>query len=91
MPDHTPYQKKIIERYYDHRGDIMLTRLAEIVSDLFLADSEVKVKRLWSRAEAAMRALKVPETLIEHVVAQKKPELLAAHLRDWQSGKPPKR
>lgn len=86
MPDYTPYQKKLIERYYDNRDDIMLTKLAEIVSDLMLADTEAKARRLWSRADAAMKALKVPDSTRQHILAQKKPDLLARHLRDWQTG-----
>ena len=46
MPDHTPYQRKLISRYYDHRDTILLTRLQEIVTDLVLAESEAKTRRL---------------------------------------------
>ena len=83
MGDFTPHQKKIINRYYDNRDQIMLTRLQEIVTELYLADTEQKQNRLWKRAETAMKALKVPAPQIAHLLAQKKPEVLAQNLRLW--------
>ncbi len=83
MPDHTPYQKKLIARYYDHRDEIQLTRLQEIVSELVLADSEARTKRLWSRASKAMKALGVPQRLHDHIVTQADPEVLARNVRNW--------
>ena len=48
MPDYSKHQKKIIERYYDHRDVIMLTKLGEIVTELYLATSDKKRDQLWS-------------------------------------------
>jgi hypothetical protein len=88
MPDYTPHQKKIIERYYDNRDQIMLERLGEIATDLYLAESPGARKRLWARAAKAMKALKVKPALMEHILAQEKPEILATNLRGWlDSGK----
>ena len=89
MPEYSPYQKKIIDRYYDRRDQIMLTRLGEIVSDLYLADSDAKIISLWTRAGKAMQALKVPPALLAHILNERKPELLARHLRRWQEGTRP--
>ncbi|UCF34277.1 MAG: hypothetical protein JSV78_03035 [Phycisphaerales bacterium] len=83
MSEYTPHQKKVIERYYDRRDEIMLARLGEIVSDLYLADTDAKLNRLWKRAEAAMKGLKVPEGLIQHILTQRKPEILADNLKNW--------
>ena len=83
MTDRTPYQKKVIERYYDNRDQIMLARLGEIVSELCLADSDAKIGRLWSRAAKAMKALNVPAGIAEHILTQRKPEVLARNLRNW--------
>lgn len=84
MGDFTPHQRKIIERYYDRRDEIMLTKLAEIVSELYLATTELRVRQLWGRAEKAMTQLRVPEGTIRHVMETGQPELLARHLRVWQ-------
>ena len=83
MADHSRYQKKVIERYYEHRDDIMLAKLGEIVSELFLADSPGKLDRLWARAEKAMRALGIKEKLVEHIVTGRNPAVLARNLRRW--------
>jgi hypothetical protein len=83
MAEHTPYQKKVIERYYDHRDEIMLARLGEIVTDLFLVETERKRDQLWGRAEHAMKALKVPSATVRQIVERREPELLARSLRQW--------
>lgn len=83
MGDFTPHQRRIIDRYYDHRDEIALTRLQEIVSDLMLAESEKKVDQLWARVDKAMRALKVPATIAKHILESRSPESLARHVREW--------
>ncbi|MEK6676356.1 MAG: hypothetical protein AABZ47_11965 [Planctomycetota bacterium] len=87
MADYTKHQKKIIQGYYDNRDDIMLAKLGELVTELVLADSEAKVKRLWSRVEKALKGLKLQPATIAHILKQQKPEILASHLRDLQSKK----
>lgn len=86
MPEYTPHQKKIIERYYDNRDKIVLARLGEIVSDLYLAETEAKQNQLWKRAAKAMAALKVPERISEHILTKRDPEVLARNLRRWLDG-----
>ena len=83
MKDHTSHQRKIIDGYYRHRDDIMLTRLAEIATDLSLADSPARLTRLWKRAAQAMTALSIPERVTSRILAEKSPELLARHVREW--------
>lgn len=83
MPDYTSHQKKIIERYYDNRDDIMLQKLSELVSELFLADSERARDRLWQRVALALKNLKVKETLAAHILAKRDIALLAGHLKEW--------
>ena len=48
MAEHTPYQRKIIERYYKNLDGITLQRLSELATDLYLAEGK-KRDRLWSR------------------------------------------
>ena len=87
MADFTPHQRKIVDRYYDNRDTIMLTKLSELVSELYLADTDKKRDKLWQRAELAMRNLKISERTLAHIIEQRRPEVLASHLRDWMSGK----
>jgi hypothetical protein len=56
MSDHTPYQKGVIRRFYEHRDTLALQKLAEIVSDLYVATSEPKIKRTWGRVEKQLLA-----------------------------------
>ena len=82
---YTPHQKKIIERYYDRRDEIILGKLQEIVTELYLAESDRKRDQLWQRADKAMKALKVPESVARHILTQTKPEILAKNVRQWLS------
>ena len=83
MPDYTRHQKKIIERYYDRRDEIMLAKLQEIVTELYLAETDAKRDQLWKRAEKAMKGLKVTDRSIQHILTQAKPEILAKNVRQW--------
>ena len=40
--DYTPHQQKIIKRYYDNREQIDEQRLAELVTNLYLASDKKK-------------------------------------------------
>jgi hypothetical protein len=83
MTDHTPHQRKIIDRYYAHRDDIMLGKLADLVSELYLADTDTKRAALWKRVAAAMKNLKVPPAISKHILDSRDPQILATHLADW--------
>ena len=83
--DYTPHQQKIIKRYYDNREQIDEQRLAELVTNLYLA-SEKKKKKLWEQAEETMKRLKVPESRIAHVVKTADPAILADVVQDIQNG-----
>ena len=56
MTEHTPYQKGVIRRFYEHRDTLALQKLAEIVSDLYLATSEKAIGRKWQSAHSQMLA-----------------------------------
>lgn len=86
MPDHSPHQKRIIDRYYRNRDSIMVSRLEEIVTELFLAESDSKRNRLWDRAAKAMRNLKWKESVIDHILASRRPDVLATNLESWAKG-----
>jgi len=88
MTAYTRHQKKIIERYYDRHEEIMLAKLQEIVTELYLAETEAKREQLWKRTEKAMKALNVPASLTEHILTQRKPEVLAKNLGHWLQNAP---
>ncbi|MEE8170358.1 MAG: hypothetical protein V3T70_07405 [Phycisphaerae bacterium] len=83
MPDYSPYQKKLISRYYEHKDVILLNRLQELVSELFLAETDRKRDQLWNRAQKAMTQLKVPAAVAEHILKTRRADVLARNLEDW--------
>jgi hypothetical protein len=76
MADFTPYQQKIIKRYYDNQDTLQRQRLAELVSELYLAEGKKKQK-VWASAAAAMQKLGVPQSRIDHLLKQQNPALIA--------------
>ena len=83
MADYSGQQKKVIGRYYDRRGEIMLTKLQELVTELYLAEEGLQQERLWERVRRAMTNLKVPPALIDHILSQRDAAMLAKNVQDW--------
>jgi hypothetical protein len=83
MTDYSPYQQKVIKRYYDNQPTIQRQRLAELVSELFLAKGK-KLERLWKSAGEAMQKLGVPQSRIDHVLKQANPSLVAEVVKEWE-------
>jgi hypothetical protein len=78
------YQTQVISSYYNNLNTIMLHKLAELVTELYLAQTPSKQKQLWQRAQKAMVKLKVPPAIISHIMEKKDVEILAKNLNDWQ-------
>lgn len=76
MADFTPYQQKIIKRYYDNLDSTARQRLAELVGELYLATGK-KRQRVWASIESALKNLEIPQTRIDHLKAKDDPALLA--------------
>jgi hypothetical protein len=76
MQDFSKHQQKIIKRYYENIDQISLQRLSELVADLYLAEGK-KREKLWATAAACMEKLAVPAVRIDHLLKEKKPELVA--------------
>ena len=70
MPQRSNYQNRIIRNYYQNRDTIMLQRLGELVTDLFLSEGKAKA-RLWKRVAEVLTKLKVPKSQVQHLVAQR--------------------
>jgi hypothetical protein len=81
--DHTPHQQKIIKRYYDNQDIIQQQRLAELVSELYLAKGK-KRQRAWEAAATAMRKLGVPQSRIDHLLKQDDPALVAEVVKELE-------
>ena len=85
--EYSQYQKTVISGYYNNLDTIMLGKLSELVSELYLADTQAKRDRLWDRAHKAMLNLKIPPTIVDHIMQKKDVQVLAKNLQDWLARK----
>ena len=84
MADLTPYQQKVIKRYYDNQDVLQRQRLAELVSELYLAEGK-KRQRAWQAAAAAMQKLGIPQARIDHLLQQNNPALIAEVVKELEA------
>ena len=80
MAERSPYQQRVVKDYYRNRDAIMLQRLGEMVTDLYLAEGKARA-RLWKRIAAALENLEVPAARIEHLVKSDNAALVADLLK----------
>jgi hypothetical protein len=78
------YQKDVVGNYYENLDTIMLQKLSELVSELYLAENDKQKERLWQRVHKAMMNLKIPPAIIDHIMQKKDVQILAMNLNDWQ-------
>jgi hypothetical protein len=81
--EYSNYQKKIISRYYEHLDTIALTRLQELVTELYLAETDSQRQKLWKRVEQSLAKLEVPKPLQEHILKSRDVKILASNLEQW--------
>jgi hypothetical protein len=84
MADFSPYQQKIIKRYYNNYDAIQSQKLAEMVTELFLAEGQKKRDRLWAKVAEMLTKLEFPAARIEHLLAKKDPALLAVVMKELE-------
>jgi len=87
MAKRTPYQDRAIRNYYKNQDAILMQRLGDLVTDLFLAEG-TKRARLWKRVADTLEKLKVPKDRVQHVVQSDNPTLVANLLKDLLSKMP---
>ncbi len=83
------YQQDVVNNYYANLDAICLQRLGELVTELYLAESDAKKQRLWQRVHKTMLNLKIFPAIIDHIMQKQDVQILAKNLNDWQ--KPKKR
>ena len=81
--DRSQYQKSVISGYYANLDTIMLAKIGELVTELYLAKTAKRRDQLWKRAEKAMIKLKIKPAIIHHILERKDPKILAKNLEDW--------
>ncbi|MFC1604424.1 hypothetical protein ACFL5F_05285 [Planctomycetota bacterium] len=85
--EYSKYQNSVISGYYNNLDTIMLQKLGELVTELYLSDKQAKRDRLWDRAHKAMVKLKIPPAIIDHIMQKQDVEVLAKNLQDWLAHK----
>ena len=84
--DYTPYQQKIIKRYYNNQDGIQQQRLAELVSELYLSEGKKRL-RVWKSIAAALEKLGYSPQRIEHLLKQDNPALVAELVKELEKKK----
>ena len=81
MADHSPYQKKIIKRYYDNLSNISLSKLQELTSEIYLAEGK-KADRLWKQVETTLAKLAIAPSRTAQLLAKRDPAMLAQLVKE---------
>ena len=84
--EYSAYQQNVIKRYYENRDAIDDQRLAELVTNLYLATGKKQAK-MWETAEQIMQRMELPESRISHVMESKDPAVLARIVEELQNGR----
>ena len=81
--EYSNYQKKVIQNYYQHKDTIVLTRLQELVTELYLAETPAKKKKLWQQVEKALDKMKLKPAAKSHILEKQDVQILAKNLEQW--------
>jgi hypothetical protein len=79
--NYSKYQQNIIKNYYNNQDNILLQRLGEHITELYLAEGKAREKR-WKDIAKVLEKMKIPKTRIESLVEKDNPALLAKLLEE---------
>lgn len=85
--EYTKYQQKIISNYYQNMDTMALQRLQELVTELFLADTDKKRQRLWEQVEKAIEKLDIKPAIKKHILESRDVQVLAKNVNEWLTKK----
>ncbi len=71
------YQKKIVNRYYQHLDTISITKIAEAATELYLSTDPKKTDRLWQTVEKALDKTAASDKAVQKILATRDVKLLA--------------
>ena len=75
--NYTPHQQQIIRNYYRNLDAIRAQRLAELVTELWLAETDRKRDRLWGRVEELLTKSDEAPAEIRYILESRDVEALA--------------
>jgi len=87
--DLTPYQRRIVDRYYQHKDIIHATKLSEIVSEIAVESDPKRLDRLWKSAGDYLAKCGVEAPTIAAAIPARNLPLLGQVAGAIMSGKRP--
>jgi len=66
---YSPYQRKVIDRFYEHADTRTLTKLQEAVSEIYLAADDMARAKLWKSVEGLLAKTIAKDAAAAKVVA----------------------
>lgn len=80
--NYSPYQQKIIRNYYRNGAQIGTQRLAELVTEIYLATNAKKVDKLWEQVSNALDKVELGQVRKDHLLKSRDPKLLAEFVKE---------
>ena len=80
MGKQSKFQQKAIKNYYQNREAIALQRVQELVTELYLSEGK-KRQQHWKTLSTHLGKLQVKQPVIDHLIEQDNPELVAHLLK----------
>jgi hypothetical protein len=81
MANHSKYQQNIIKNFYENRETISLQRAQELVTELYLTEGKKRAKH-WQTLAGHLEKMGIKKQVIDHLISQDNPELVAKLLAD---------
>ncbi len=75
--DLSHHQRKIVNRYYEHRDTIMTGKLSELATELFLCTDPKKAAKLWASVELAVAKTAAAPSRVKKMLEKKDVQELA--------------
>ena len=81
MAEYSKHQQRIIKNYYENQDSILLQKLGEHVTELYLAEGKAREKR-WQTIADVLEKLKIPAARIKHIRESDDPGIVAKLLEE---------
>ena len=79
---YTPYQQKVIRRFYENKDLRLIQKLGELVSNLYVETSEKKRESGWKRIKEILIDLKVHPHEVEFLTKDKNLTVISKKLAE---------
>jgi len=79
---YTPYQQKVIRRFYENKDLRLIQKLGELVSNLYVETSEKKREYGWKRIKEILIDLKVHPHEVEFLTKDKNLTVISKKLAE---------